>query len=396
MRSLFWLAAVFAVAVAIAILGRMHEGLVLLVLPPWRVELSLLLFALALLAGFALLYGALRLLGRTLALPAQVRAYRERRRHERADRALTAALQAWFEGRYARAEKEAGLAWEAGRARGLAALIGARAAHQLRELERRDGWLERAAASGEQMHAATLLSQAELALEERDFSGARDALKSLHGAGPRNIATARMLMRAERGAQNWEEVLRLAAMLGKRDAIPPALAAEYRVQAHIELLARAAGDRASLESRWRRIAAEDQVHPRLAAAAARHAAALGRAELAREILEKSLVAEWSPGLVALYGELPGLEPAALGREAVARLERAERWLGARPEDAQLLVTLGRLCAQAELWGKARDYLEASLSFGGSRAAHLELARLADRDRRVADAQKHFRLAAELP
>jgi HemY protein len=396
MRSLFWLLAVFAVAVAIAVFGRMNEGIVLLVVPPWRIEVSLVFFVIAALAAFALAYAVLRLLGRTLELPAQVRAYRERRRREHSERALTAALQAWFEGRYARAEKEAESAWESGRAPGLAALIAARAAHELREPERRDRWLERAGEAGEPMHAARLLSQAELALDERDFGGARDALKSLHGAGPKNIATARMLMRAERGAQNWEEVLRLATMLGKRDAIAPALAAEYRVQAHIELLARVAGDRASLGARWRRIASEDQAHPRLAAAAARHAAALGDAALAREILEKSLAAEWSPALVALYAELPALEPAELEREARSRLERAERWLAANSEDPQLLAALGRLCAQAGLWGKARDYLEASVSFASSRAAHLELARLAERDGRSLDAQKHFRLAAELP
>ena len=45
-----------------------------------------------------------------------------------------------------------------------------------------------------------------------------DALRSLRGAGPRNIAAARMQLRAERGAQNWEEVLRLATLLAKRGA----------------------------------------------------------------------------------------------------------------------------------------------------------------------------------
>ena len=65
-------------------------------------------------------------------------------------------------------------------------------------------------------------------------------------------------------------------------------------------------------------------------------------------------------------------------EARARIERAERWLLERERDAQLLATLGRLCAQAELWGKARSFLEASLSFEESRAARIELARLAER------------------
>ena len=67
-----------------------------------------------------------------------------------------------------------------------------------------------------------------------------------------------------------------------------------------------------------------------------------------------------------------------------------------PQDAQLLAALGRLCVAAELWGKAQNYLEASLSFGASRAAHLDLARLAEREGRAAEAQKHFRRAGELP
>lgn len=400
MRGLFWLVAVFSAAVALAVVGRVSEGVVVLVLPPWRIELSLVLTVVALVAAFALLHLALRLVRHTLALPAQVRAYRERRRRDQAQLALAAALQAYYEGRYARSEKEAALAWESGAAPGLAALIAARAAHQLRQRERRDLWLERAAATakgaGESMHAAMLLTRAELALDERDFGGARDALRSLHGAGPRNIAAARMLLRAERGAQNWEEVLRLASMLGKRAAIAPAIAEEYRVQAHIELLAQAAGDRAPLEARWRRVPGPDRLHPRVAGAAAGHATALGEAALARQILEDSLHAEWSDALVTQYAELPPLEPQELEREARARLERAERWLPAHAEDPRLLLALGRLCKQAGLWGKARDYLEASLSFERSRAVHLALARLADRDGRPVDAQKHHRLGAELP
>ena len=396
MRWLFWLIAVFAAAVAFAITGRFGEGYVVLVYPPWRVEISLLLAVLALAAVFGVAYLATRLIGHTLALPAQVRAYRERRKREQAQSALAAALQYYFEGRFARAEKEAGLAWEAGAAPGIAALIAARAAHQMRELERRDQWLERAESAGESLRAARLLTQAELALEERDFAGARDALTSMHGTGPRHIATARMQLRAERGAQNWEEVLRLASLLAKRGALPPAIAEEHRVQAHIELLARESGDRGSLEARLRRMASSDLALPRVAAAAARRASALGEAALARDLIERGLGAEWNAALVALYGEIERLDALKRRDEARARIERGERWLREHAEDPQLLATLGRLCVAAELWGKAQNYLEASLSFGPSRAAHLELARLAERDGRAAEAQKHFRSAGELP
>ena len=82
--------------------------------------------------------------------------------------------------------------------------------------------------------------------------------------------------------------------------------------------------------------------------------------------------------------------------ALTRLsKRLRETQSERPEDPQLLATLGRLCAHAELWGKAQSYFEASLSFEETRAAHLELARLAERTGREADAQSHFRRAAEL-
>src|SRR5262245_43542865 len=189
----------------------------------------------------------------------------------------------------------------------------------MRDFERRDRWLERADGSGEALQAARLVSRAELALEDRDFVAARDALRNLHGAGPKHVATTRMLLRAERGAGAWDEVLRLASQLSKRDAISPALAEEYKVQATVELLARSADDDGAFERRWRGIAPADRVQPRIAAAGARHATALGKASLAREILESALAAEWVPTLVALYSDLPPNLPERVS-EARARIE----------------------------------------------------------------------------
>ena len=396
MKSLFWLLAVFAAAVALVMLGRIEAGYVLFIYPPYRVEVTLLLFGIALFLSFLLLYAVFRLLSHTVSLPAYVRAYRARRRRERAHAALAAALQAFYEGRYPRAEKEASIAFDSGSNRGVAALLAARAAHQLREFQRRDLWLERAQSTGRDAQPAVLVSRAELALEDRDFAAARDALRTLPDAGPKHVATARMLLRAERGAGAWDEVLRLANQLGKKDAIAPAVAEEYKVQATVQLLAQSATDADAFERRWREVDARDQVHPRVAAAGARQATTLGLAPLARDILERALAAEWTPELVALYAELPeGLDEAGRVAEARTRIERAERWLLERNRDAQLLAALGRLCGQADLWGKARSFLEASLSFEESRSAHLELARLAERLGQPEDAQTHYRRAAEL-
>ena len=102
MKSVLWLLAVFAAAVAVVIVGRFDAGYVVFVQPPYRVEVSTLFFAIAAFVLFASLYALLRLLGQTAALPGAVRAFRLRRRRERAHAALASALQAYYEGRYAR------------------------------------------------------------------------------------------------------------------------------------------------------------------------------------------------------------------------------------------------------------------------------------------------------
>ena len=45
MKSLLWLLAVFAAAVALVIVGRLDAGVVLVVFPPYRIEASLLFVA---------------------------------------------------------------------------------------------------------------------------------------------------------------------------------------------------------------------------------------------------------------------------------------------------------------------------------------------------------------
>jgi HemY protein len=394
MKGLFWLLAVFAAAAALAVFGRLDRGFVQFAYADWRLEMSLLLYAVLVLLAFVAAYLLLRMLLHTLALPAYVHTFRARRRRERAHAALAAALQAWLEGRYTRVEKEATRAFEGDAAPGLASIIAARAAHELGEPEKRELWMTRAQDAGQR--SAGALSRAVMALGERDYGAAREALRGLQGSGARQFATLRLLLRAERGLRNWDEVLRITAQLAKRDAIAPGVAEEYRVQAQVELLAQSAGERGGFEERWRKMPSREQSIARVAGAAARHALSLGLTTLARDAVEKALAKEWAPALAALYGELPGMAQPARGEEARRRIERAEKWLLVHESDPQLLAALGRLCAHAELWGKAQNYLETSLSFEESRATHLVLARLLDRLGRGADAQQHYRRAAELP
>ncbi|HKW37886.1 MAG TPA: heme biosynthesis HemY N-terminal domain-containing protein [Burkholderiales bacterium] len=388
MKGLLWLFVLAALAVALSLALHGNGGYALFVLPPWRAEVSLTFLGVLLIAGFALAYFLVRAVWHTVRLPSHVRAFRRRRRAEAGHEATLGAIQALFEGRFVRAEKLASKAIDLGATPGLAGLLAARAAQRLRDFGRRDQWLERSKQSDGDWRVAQSMTKAELLLDERRFDEARSVLRELHASGPRHVAALFLALRAEQGMSNWEEVLRTANALEKHDAMPPEALDGVRAAAHVALLTRRPLDGDGLARQWESIPRSDRVRTRIAATAARAFMQLGDCRRAHRIIEDALEREWNGELALLYGE-------CADEDALGRLERAEKWLKARPGEAELLLTLGRLCVQRELWGKAQSYLEASLATRPTQAAHIALARLHERLGRPTEANRHFRASADL-
>jgi len=119
MRAAFWLLALFALAVAVTLAARLDQGYVIVVYPPWRMELSFMLALGLLVALVGLGYALLRMASTALRLPDDVRAWRAKRRSEAADQALLRAMRAHLDGDNERAAKLARKAL-AGRAPDLA------------------------------------------------------------------------------------------------------------------------------------------------------------------------------------------------------------------------------------------------------------------------------------
>ena len=386
MKTLLGFLVVGACGVLLA-MGLIHynPGVAVFLWTPYRVEMSLSMLLLLLLVAFTVLYALTRLLVRTLELPADVREYRRRRREGRAFAMLAAALRAWFEGRYAKAEKAAASSVAAGVEAGLAALVAAQSAHRLRDFERRDSWLKQIT-PGEDANAALML-RAELLADEHRFDEAMEVVALLEQRGPKHIAAARIKLLAAQAARDWEAVLRWVNLLGNRDALPPLQVEQLRRGALLELLRQHNGDLKSLEQLWRRIPATDRLDLRIVTAAAHRWRELGAAERASEILVDRLEESWQPELLAEFAACAGAS------NATRLLEPAERWLKQHAREAELLLALGHICVAAELWGKAETYYDASLAIAPSRATHLAIARMAERLQRHERAQKHYKFAA---
>ena len=391
MRGLFWVVALFALAVVVAVGASVNDGYVLIVVPPWRAEVSLNFLLLVLVLAFVVFYVLMRALSLSFGMPRRVIEYRRRRQREKSGQIFQDAVRFLFEGRFGQALKRAGQAYDAGRAPALAALIAARAAQRLGEPQRQQEWLDKAKLQDARNESATLMLEAEMLNEARRFDEALVVLQRLQHREGRHIAALRLELRARQGTGDWDGALKLLRQLAKRDALPADLVQPLATRAHLANLARCGDDREALLAYLRKMpVAERGVEVVLAAAKGLAAAAddVAAQRLIEGMLDKDDDEAWQSELVAIYGRL-------VGGDQMSRIARGEAWLRQRPGHAGLLLALGRMCARQRLWGKAQSYLEASLSLEETQAGHLELARLGDQLERVDEANRHYR-AAVLP
>ncbi len=353
MKSLLWFLTLSILATAIALSVGFNTGYVLIVVSPWRIEVSLAVFVIGLVLVMLALYGFSRLIYTTVNLPSRIQAYRLRRTRNRARSALYQGLTAYFEGNFRKAERQAEIALEANESPALCAVVAARSAHEQRLFEVRDRYLDRLNHVGPEARLMHINTRAELLLDEKRHAEALDLLREAHLLAPKHVRAHQLLLRAQLALSAWKPALETVDLLEHLNGLDPAQALRYRRTAWQQLLRLNAHQDSELMGVWRSIPSSVRLDNALAHSAASHMIHLGLHQEAQAILERTLEKKWDSSLVALYGECEGESP-------LSQIEKAERWLRDHPDNAVLLLTLAKLCMRQSLWGKAQSYLDASL------------------------------------
>lgn len=388
MRFLFWFLLLAAAAVAAALAVKLNAGYALLVAPPYRIELSLNMLLLIGIGGFFALYGVIRLIVRTARLPQTVRIWRRQQKIERARSAQDAAVVALLEGRYGKAQQRALEALAIPGSSGLNAIVGARAAIDVRNFDAAEALLSRADAQVASLAVPRLMLCAEIALELGQPQRSLEILRELRREAGMHTAALRLELRCLQLARRWTDVPPLLDQLVRRKVFDHTQAEHVRVTAQSEQLKALAHDAAGLRDYWNRLPEATMRHPKVARAAAQSLLQLGGDREAADILAESLEHDWNSELVDLYGEC---RPA----DATRQLEQAERWLTRHNQDPALLRLLGTLCQRQQLWGKAQTYFEASLALDDGWRAHLALGEMLGRLDRTDEANAHLVAALKL-
>jgi HemY protein len=278
-------------------------------------------------------------------------------------------------------------------------LLAARAAELQGAVARRNDWLARAREASADEPGPVLVTTAEMNLKRGALDAALEALEALQKLGSLNPRALLLLARVLRQRGDFDRLHDLEPKLRDTRGIEPAQVDEIVDTLYVDMLKVAAerGGRAAIDAVWNDATRAARRRAPVAVAYARALARHGDAAGAAKALESLLDAEWHEPAVQLYGEIDG-------GDALARLRRAEEWLRARREDPALLVACARLCVGAELYGKARSYLETSQQLRpraetAQLLAHL-LERLGDRERALQVLHDGLALAtgrrAELP
>jgi HemY protein len=139
---------------------------------------------------------------------------------------------------------------------------------------------------------------------------------------------------------------------------------------------------------WERMPKRLREDPELIEAYALQLRAHGRDAMAEEALRHGLQQQFNERLANLYGLVKG-------KDCARQLANVEQWLVTHPHNAALLLAAGRLAQRNSLWGKARDYLEASFASRRDIQTCAELARLLDRMGDASGSQRTIRDGFEM-
>ena len=388
MRALVAFLLLAVSAVLVALLFRINDGYALFVAPPYRVELSLNTLLILVVLAFLVVHAVLRLASRLARLPRDVREHRRRQQLARARSRFDAAVIALIEGRDGKAGQYASEALEIPQATPVAALVGARAALDMRDYDAALALLRRADAQAPSLAVPRLMLEAEAALEQGNATEALARLADLRREAGLHTAALRLEIRALTAAGRHGEIAAIVDQLVKRKVYDAEQGQVLRARAHAEAIAALTHDATGLRAYWTRLNDADREQPAVAEAAARALLAQGADREAADVLVRALERHWEPRLVQWYAE-------CRTPDATRQLEIAERWLVEHNQDATLLYALGRLCERQKLWGKAQTYLEASLALDTQWRTELALGELCANLGRTDEANAHLAAALRL-
>jgi HemY protein len=348
-------------------LGLHHDpGMLVITVAQWRIDMPLWLAVLFAAIGVIILGYVFKLFKGVFNLSSHFSNMIHNRQIKKSKKFTNLGLVALEEGNWAHAERDLLKGVDHNDTPWMNYLLAAKAAQKQQNLEKRDLYLNRAHTLLPEGEVAVGLARAKLQYQQRQYDQSLATLQALEHKSPHHPAVMQMMQKNYIKNKNWQAAMSLIPQL-RHNALISAQdldAIELKIYKGI-LLEHSKSDITSIAKIWDKIPKSFRTHPEIALIYAKLMQKKHAPKEAEDCIRHALKRTWSEDLVARYGMLHHPQPEKL-------LEQAESWLDDHPDSPALLLTLGRLCEQQQLWGKAQRYYEASLALKPSAQTYCAL------------------------
>lgn len=257
-------------------------------------------------------------------------------------------------------------------------LAAAHASNELGQLKDAETLLKKAYESTPESDFAVGIAQTRIQIQQDQFEAALATLVRLKKLQPHHPFVLRQLKIVYLKLEDWQQVIKLIPLLKKELKDDESELKELELlawnklfkQKTEEILHRNQLNSATevLAALWKTVPDKLYSDVSLVRTYAEQLIRVNQSEESETLLRLTLNQHWHTDLVSLYGTVKGANPEE-------QLLNAENWLKGRPNNATLLLALGRLSLQNKLWGKALEYFEASRRLHQTKESMAELCRL---------------------
>ncbi|MGB1580864.1 MAG: heme biosynthesis HemY N-terminal domain-containing protein [Nevskiales bacterium] len=373
-RTLLGLLIFVFLGVAATLFFEQDNGYVLMRYGDIVVESSLVFFVVALLAGLWALSIVWRSLKLTLGLPRWLPALYRENRERSLQKGLLRGLLLLREGRWPDAEKALAKPSKNEDLRLVNYLNAAVAAQRQNAVERRDYYLQQAAADErELLPLAVMLTRAELQAQAGQFSQALATLELLREKQPDHIPALQQLFELSAQMEDWARVRELWPDAERLNLLNEQRRTDLGEQAWLDYLQSAdASNLDSLDKAWQSLPRRLRQRANLRVCYVRHLLnqSGGQPEALR-IITSTLKHQWVPNIALLYSEIHF-------DDGTSQMATVEDWIKQHGEQPELQLLAGQLCLKNKLWGRARSYLESVLAKQPDPRAWMALGRLKEK------------------
>lgn len=364
---------VLVLATLLGIYIRQEPGYALFAYKDWTMEMPLwVAFILFLLTVFIFLF----ILWFIFSLLSGKRTLKEwwgRRRQKKARLHTSQGLLELAEGQWLKAERNLSRAARFSDAPLINYLSAAKAAEQRGSYDQRDKYLQLAYDVSGGSDIAVKLTEAQFRFNHGELEQSVATLQQLHHDQPKNPRVLKLLCTIYEATQDWKSLFYILPDLHKAGIFQKKEdedRLEQKVVSALLPLAANEGKNALIKF-WSHASNSIHSNPSCIVLYTKQLIALGDNSEAETVLRNALKKQWDKEMIHLYGAIKG-------PNLKKQLNFAEGFLEGHSNDPALLLTLGRLCLEMQLWGKSRDYLEKAVAMEPTAEGFALLAQLMDK------------------